>query len=264
VHPTSAILVSDGADDEAITPLITSRVKIDAIKRVTVRQSQNIESTYYILRRWLADERMRMSFLVPLALALLVFGFFTIIGRYEIGVGAIFLVLAAYLLAKVFHLEVALQRVWAGLRETFVPGRVTLVSTSVTVLLLVVGSVYAYTSLGSGLVARRAIDFARSLVWFVVGGALVYVAGKAIDVYLRREEICWSYLPLSLFIVATGLFASAALTIATRLIDHVFPLNGVSTLFLLIGLLVAIVGGSTYVSLRKKRVIEVEAEQSNT
>jgi len=261
VHPTSAILVSDGADDEAITPLITSRVKLDAVRRVTVRQSQNLESTYYILRRLLADERVRMSFLVPLALAMLVFGFFSIIGRYEIGFGAILLVLAAYVLAKVFHLEVALRRMWAGIRETFVPGRVTLVSNSVVVLLLVVGIVYAYTSLVSAPIAQRAINFVTSILWFAVGGAIVYVVGQAIDVYLRREEISWATLPLSLFIVASGLFAYAALMIASNLIDHAFPLDGVSVLFLLVGLLIAIIGGSTYISLRRKRVIEVEATE---
>ena len=47
IEPTSAILVSDGADDEFIYPILASRIEIDAIKRVVVKQTRNIESIYY-------------------------------------------------------------------------------------------------------------------------------------------------------------------------------------------------------------------------
>ncbi|MGI0068523.1 MAG: DUF373 family protein, partial [Thermoplasmata archaeon] len=47
-HPaTSAYLVSDGAEDEFLIPVLASRVKIDGVQRIHVRQSPSIESTYY-------------------------------------------------------------------------------------------------------------------------------------------------------------------------------------------------------------------------
>ncbi|MEM4089382.1 MAG: DUF373 family protein, partial [Thermoplasmatales archaeon] len=44
-----AIVVSDGAEDEFIIPIIETRIKIRAIKRITVRQAPQIESLYYII-----------------------------------------------------------------------------------------------------------------------------------------------------------------------------------------------------------------------
>ncbi len=45
-----AYLVSDGAEDEYLFPILASRVKVDGVRRVYVRQSASIESTYYTRR----------------------------------------------------------------------------------------------------------------------------------------------------------------------------------------------------------------------
>jgi len=57
VKPDDVIVVSDGAEDEFILPLIQSRIKVRAIKRVTVRQAPRIESMYYIVVKALKEEK---------------------------------------------------------------------------------------------------------------------------------------------------------------------------------------------------------------
>ena len=57
VKPDRVVLVSDGAEDEYIYPVISSRVKVDSVRKVFVKQAPTVESTYYILIKMLNDTR---------------------------------------------------------------------------------------------------------------------------------------------------------------------------------------------------------------
>ena len=48
-QPDRCIVVTDGAEDEAVLPLIQSRVKIEHIEKIIVKQSKGIEGTYYYI-----------------------------------------------------------------------------------------------------------------------------------------------------------------------------------------------------------------------
>ena len=54
--PDSVIVVIDSAEDERLVPIIESRVRVDSVDRVVVRQAHDLESTYYLLKQFLADE----------------------------------------------------------------------------------------------------------------------------------------------------------------------------------------------------------------
>ncbi len=47
VRPERVFLVSDGAEDEAFSPIISSRIRVDHVRRVYVRQTPTAESLYY-------------------------------------------------------------------------------------------------------------------------------------------------------------------------------------------------------------------------
>ena len=54
--PADGIIpVTDGAEDEQIFPIITSKVPVISTKRIVVKQSESIETTYYIIYRYLRD-----------------------------------------------------------------------------------------------------------------------------------------------------------------------------------------------------------------
>ncbi|HPP45765.1 MAG TPA: DUF373 family protein, partial [Methanomassiliicoccaceae archaeon] len=74
-----AVLVSDGAEDEYIYPIISSRIKVDSVRKVYVRQAPTVESTYYILVKMINDDKFRKRILVPIGLALVVFGAFALL-----------------------------------------------------------------------------------------------------------------------------------------------------------------------------------------
>ncbi len=53
--PEAVILVTDGAEDEQLIPIIQSRVKINAVKTVIVRQSKELEKAYFTITNFLKE-----------------------------------------------------------------------------------------------------------------------------------------------------------------------------------------------------------------
>ena len=68
LKPESAIVVTDGSEDEFVLPVISSRFRIDSVHRVVVKQSRTIESTYFMIRRMLNDPKVAKMTLAPLGM----------------------------------------------------------------------------------------------------------------------------------------------------------------------------------------------------
>ena len=73
-QPDRAILVTDGAEDESVLPILQSQVRIDHVQKIIVKQSKGIEGTYYYIVKALEDPKWRAKMLVPLAIVLMIFG----------------------------------------------------------------------------------------------------------------------------------------------------------------------------------------------
>lgn len=99
-----AVLVSDGSEDEQVIPIIQSVIPILSVKRVVVKQSEQLESSYFKVKDFIKEslENPKMSRLVfglP-AIALLLISIFGAEGWR-----AIMGILGAYLVIKGFRLE---------------------------------------------------------------------------------------------------------------------------------------------------------------
>src|SRR6056297_2515606 len=137
--PDSAIVVIDSAQDERLVPIIESRVQVDAFDRVVVRQARDIESTYYLLKQFLADEELRQTVLVPIGLTMLVFPLLaTTVGPAE-GAAAITTVIGLFLLYKGFNVDELLARLARQTRESLYSGQVSVVTYVVAAGLTFVG-----------------------------------------------------------------------------------------------------------------------------
>ena len=77
---TNCILVSDGAEDEYVIPIIQSKIPVSSIRRVIVNQMPNLEGTYYILRKLLDDPKVSRVVLIPLGLAMLLYALAYLLG----------------------------------------------------------------------------------------------------------------------------------------------------------------------------------------
>ncbi len=106
------VFVSDGASDEQILPLVQSRVKITSIRTVTMRQTKELEKTYFVILEKLKEPHYaRIVFGIP-GIALLLY-FLLPLAIPEIGpyVLRIMLgILGAYLIIKGFGIEESLLK----------------------------------------------------------------------------------------------------------------------------------------------------------
>ena len=72
IKPDNVILIGDGAEDEYIYPIISSRAHVDSVRKVYVKQAPNVESAFYVFTKMLSEPNKRKRFVAPLG-ALIVF-----------------------------------------------------------------------------------------------------------------------------------------------------------------------------------------------
>ncbi|OGS51566.1 MAG: hypothetical protein A3K75_02325, partial [Euryarchaeota archaeon RBG_13_61_15] len=213
VKPDRAILVSDGAEDESVYPIISSRVKIDFVKRVYMKQSRSIEGTYYMIIKTLQDEKIRRRWIVPVSLLLIIVGslsLFTKIvqfaeGDYEdIGLlsqmtaGLVGVVLGLYLIGWAYQVMDRLLHRISRTKRSVRQGSLTIPFAIVGFVLVLVGLLIGYdtaTVYREGLLPEsRSLSisillFVSGGVWFVVFGVFAYETGKSITAFLHTGKI---------------------------------------------------------------------------
>lgn len=153
VKPDRAILVSDGAEDEFIYPVISSRVKIDSVRRVYVKQSQSIEGTYNMIVKTLRDEKMRRRWIVPLSIMLLTWSLFSLLTitniiRIPAGIAlaVIGFVLGLYLIGWAYHWASKIQQRIVRTRKAVRQGSLTIPFAIVSLVLVIVGLLIGWKS----------------------------------------------------------------------------------------------------------------------
>ncbi|AFO59311.1 hypothetical protein NJ7G_4098 [Natrinema sp. J7-2] len=207
--PESAVVVTDSAEDERLIPIVESRVRVDSVDRVVVRQARDIESTYYLLKQFLADEELRQTVLVPIGLALLVFPLLaTTVGPAQ-GAAAITTVIGLFLLYKGFNVDELLARAARQTRESLYSGQVSVVTYVVAAGLTFVGlfvGALGISNLGKtpGVVipaTRFAFD---SIPWLAMA-ALTASAGRLLDEAIGDDPIRTSFLNLPFIVLAVAL-----------------------------------------------------------
>lgn len=88
VKPDRAILVGDGAEDEYVYPIVSSRIPIDSVRRVYVKQSPGLEGAFYIFSKMIRDPQKRRRFLAPIGYFIsLIALIYLAVPVYEIYVG---------------------------------------------------------------------------------------------------------------------------------------------------------------------------------
>ena len=228
VKPDRAILVSDGAEDEAIYPVISSRVKVDSVKRVYVKQSRSVEGTYYMIMRTLQDEKMRRRWIVPLSLVLIIWGLLSLVvkivqfsdGEYrdigmlsQMALGATAVVLGFYLIGWAYRWAertgVRLERMKRSIRQ----GSLVIPFAIVGLVMAVVGVLIGYDmaeAYREGLLpherslAISILVFVSGCVWFIVFGVFAYESGKSVTAFLQTGKIKWSFIVMMVSVLATG------------------------------------------------------------
>ncbi len=213
-----AILVSDGAEDESVLPIIESRIKVDSVHRIIVKQHENLESTYYIIKQALNDPKISSTFFMPLGLVFVIYAISLYAGHPEVAVIFITGAIGIYLLFRGLGLDDAFSDFKASFTDSFHSGKLTVIMYLAAIILSLIGTtrgaieLWNYYSQGiwSGVLILLMVYINVSTWWYVVAGVLIS-SGKIFDMYLVKEKIgrLWSH---PFFIVAGGILFWAGST----------------------------------------------------
>ena len=112
------ILVSDGADDEQVLPLIQSRTKLLSVRTVIVKQAKELEKSYYVVKELLRDPHFaRLIFGLP-GIVLAVYAIVHLLGIQQISLNVILAIVGGYLVLKGFGIEDALVGGFSSFTKT--------------------------------------------------------------------------------------------------------------------------------------------------
>ena len=207
-----ALVVTDGAQDESVLPVIRSRVPIDGVRRVVVRQAQDLESMYYTFKRVLADPETRGTILVPLGILLLIYP--VAIVADELGLpgstlGVISALLGLYVLFRGLGLETAIDDLVERVRVALFAGRVQFVTSVVGAALVAVGAVGGVEAVDAVAdpdpqALGATVAFVYGAVQWVAAAGVVVSLGRITDEYLGGG-FRWRYLNAPFYVGAIAL-----------------------------------------------------------
>lgn len=211
---TDIVLVVDGYADEAILPLIQSRVPVTSVRRITVRHSQSIEETAWLFSRYLKmlienPRYARIALGLP-GILLIIIGILTVANMLESTWIAFLLVLGFVLISKGFGLDRAARSFYLWIREyTPPPFPIQIAGFSAVAGILLVGIGFyqglSQTSIEISrlpdppLILGEWVSVLPKLVgWFlahsitlVVTGICVLLSGRAIRWFFEYDNRLW-------------------------------------------------------------------------
>ena len=277
VKPDRAVLVSDGAEDEFIYPVISSRVKVDSVRKVYIKQAPTVESTYYILIKMLNDDKIRKRILVPIGLALLVFGVFALLDPLmslfnsedgvsftTMGLAMIWAVVGLYLLLFAYKVGDRARVWWTNARRAIYSGSTLVPFIVLALLLTLLGIMYG---LDAALVdpdddpLLKVLLFINGMMWMWVFAYFVYQFGLFISHYLNKGTLSYSCIIASLTVFALGFIVQGALD-ATRVFFGYSDIDQTIIIMeMVVGFLLAGFGGLLSTSLRSLYSSAPKAEE---
>ncbi|MFH1322615.1 MAG: DUF373 family protein [Methanobacteriota archaeon] len=247
--PQSTILVSDGAEDESVLPIIQSRIKVDSVHRVIVKQHENLESTYYIIKQAFNDPKISHTFFMPIGLAFMIYAISLYANRPEVGSIVIMGAIGVYALFRGTGLDDAFNDFKGTMMKSMHGGKITFVMYLAAIILSLIGTVQGGLELWDFYNREIMVGYLilllgyvnASIWWYVIAGVLIS-AGKIVDMRLANEKIGrqWSH---PFFILAGGLLfwsGSIYILVISGALE-VFPLIDDRKQFIFLTVLAAII-----------------------
>jgi putative membrane protein len=203
---SEVVLVTDGYSDQAVLPVVQSRVPVSSVRRIVVKHSESIEETaalFFKYLRTLAEtpRYSRIALGLP-GLLILILAIFAMVGLVQYYVIAFVLVLSVFMLIKGFGIDRMAKGFYRWIKEYSPPPLRVQISnfSAIAGALCVVLGVYLGWSTASPEVTPQAniagyLDilprvggfFITGAISLIVVGICVALLGRAIRWYLERD-----------------------------------------------------------------------------
>lgn len=186
------VLVTDGAEDDQIIPILQSRAKIISKETVIVKQAREVESTFYTIKEALKDPFLaRLVFGVPGIILLLLFA------MPQFGWQVIMFVAGVYLLLKGFGIEERIISTFQEIINSISTQKTSFPFYIATLFIFGFGLISGYTnylqSLQSDLVLT-ALEVINPILFFSVLAIIIFYLGRSIDaIHMKKAYYLKNY-----------------------------------------------------------------------
>lgn len=274
---SDVVLVTDGAEDDYIVPVIVSRIKIRYVKHIIVRHNQNIESVYYYIVRAMKDKKLLNKFIIPLGLVFLTYGIVSLAFIiYSLATGKmttvdpslgsitfVTIVLGSYFVERGFELGKVALNIVKSIREYAQETRILFLSYVISSMLIFAGIASSYA------IARRAsatpldgfLVFLSLFTWWFYGAVFAREMGTAVEMIVNRKQ--------GIYRIWYGLMFSMSIAfIVYGMINYIRYILGfipfqsaiISVFFLIVGLIIAMLSSMVHRYYNEPHETEEEPE----
>ncbi len=273
VDPQDIIFVSDGSEDEFIMPIITSRRPIKHLRRVIVRQSKNLEGTYYIIMKALKDKKIVRRILMPIALIFLAYAMASLMILYirltnpswnvidpgTFALTIITLTLGLYFLERAYNVGKKIRATITYVKIAMTEAKITFLADVLAVIMLLAGMNFGYEEAMSSMnPVTQSILFLHTFVLWFVFAVLVREGGKTFDIWIHRGDYNKKFWIGFLSTLSLGIIIYALLDYILLLMRAISATSIVPiTIMVASGILIALM--ATFLH-RRLRSVEDESE----
>ena len=207
IKPKNAIIVTDGAEDEYIIPIIQSRIPIISVKRIVVKQSERLETGYYMLKDFIkyisTNPRLARVFVGLPAIAIILIAIFgSTAWRFILGTVGI------YFFIKGFQLEDLTNRAIKYVVKSFTTNRLSSFLLLVSGIFFVSGIIFGYNKVHS-----LSLELLTILLFFKE--SLLFFSASAFFIWLEKlttaKKDFYKYLTFLAFIFATTIVSYSSI-----------------------------------------------------
>ncbi len=202
------VLISDGAEDELVIPIIQTLKPIVSVRRIVVKHSRSVEENYMVIGRYLRmlvfDPRYSKWAIGVPGIILLLTGILVLAGAAYLAALSILIILGAAFLVRGFNID----RFIAGMLSQKPHGYVRLFTIPASILILIAGlsSGYSFMVLNDpnamALVGQSPslfIQYGGGLIGYYLKGSLlliwtaiaIYLSGNLLTQFLRGSPRAW-------------------------------------------------------------------------
>jgi putative membrane protein len=243
---SDVILVTDGYADEAILPLVESRVPVTSVRRIIMKHSRSIEETAALFSRYLRilvqNPRYSRVLLGLPGILLIVLCIFWVFNWLAYAGLAFLIVLGAFLIVRGFGIDRATRNFYRWVREYSPPPYPIQIAGFSAVAGILLGVVGCYLGVASAAGFMNKIDPYPTNIgqwlthlndlagWFISGsialiviGVCVLLSGRAIRWFFERDPRLWRTVVVIVVVAWSWLIFDQASQI---LIDPTIPYTG--------------------------------------
>ena len=279
VQPDRAILVGDGAEDEYIYPIISSRVRIDSVRKVYVKQTPGIEGFFYIVSKALSDPGKKRRFLAPIGALLTIIAMIYIIADisafsitesssylFSLTAPLVVLLVGIIILFYAYDTVDVLNEKWSKWGDQIRSNSLSATFTLLAGAILIIGFIVAFYSISDvfgNSFTYLALQFVSNLLWPVVFAIFFYQLGSAVSQLVEFKGFEYTILTNMLMAFGIAFMIQAMLDFVRNFLGFYSYENSLMLIEISFGVVLTLMSSliTIYYKRRDARTVEVVPDE---